>query len=99
MKQQTFSEALATEGTEFTERFFLLPSTRQPLLHPGYVQMGKNLRLCVLCDLCGRTLLVRGCPKGQWRSKLAVGVAIGIEGPWDGIRPRETGSSTAWLRC
>ena len=29
MMERVFSEALATEGTEFTERFFLLPSTRQ----------------------------------------------------------------------
>ena len=33
-----FSEGLATEGTEFTGRFFLLPLTGQPLLQPGYVE-------------------------------------------------------------
>ncbi|MGI6302839.1 MAG: hypothetical protein ACOX52_17530 [Verrucomicrobiota bacterium] len=59
-----FSEGLATEGTEFTERFFLLPLTRQPLLQPGCVEMGKNARLCVLGDLCGRTFLTSGRPKG-----------------------------------
>ncbi len=57
MMERAFSEALATEGTEFTERFSLSPSTRQPLLQPGCVEMGKNVRLCVLGDLCGRTFL------------------------------------------
>ena len=63
MKERAFSEALATEGTEFTERFSLSPSTRQPLLQPGCVEMGKNVRLCVLGDLCGRTFLTSGRPK------------------------------------
>ena len=45
MMERVFSEALATEGTEFTERFFFLPSTGGPLLQPGYVQMGKEDRL------------------------------------------------------
>ena len=71
MKQQTFSEALATKGTEFTEKLFLSPSTRQPLLQPGYVEMGKNAHLCVLCDLCGRTSLISGRPNRS-RSKLGV---------------------------
>ena len=63
MMERAFSEALATEGTEFTERFALSPSTRQPLLQPGCVEMGKNVRLCVLGDLCGRTFLTSGRPK------------------------------------
>ena len=55
--------SFATEGTEFTERFFLLPSAGRSALQPGAYQMGKGLRLCVLCDLCGRNLLTRGRPK------------------------------------
>jgi len=42
MKQQTFSEALATEGTEFTEKLFLSPSTRQPLLQPRAQSSQRN---------------------------------------------------------
>jgi hypothetical protein len=42
------------QRAEFTERFFLLPLTRQPPLHLGCFQMGKDLRLSVLGDLCGR---------------------------------------------
>ncbi|MGI6302855.1 MAG: hypothetical protein ACOX52_17610 [Verrucomicrobiota bacterium] len=41
-----FSGALATEGTEFTEGFSLSPSTGQPLLQPGCVEMGKRAPLC-----------------------------------------------------
>jgi len=48
--------SFATEGTEFTERFFLLPSAGRS----SYYQMGNGLRLC---DLCGRNLLTRGRPK------------------------------------
>ena len=50
--------SFATEGTEFTERFFLLPSAGRS----SFYQMGNGLRLCVLCDLCGRNLLTRGRP-------------------------------------
>ncbi|HCF96274.1 MAG TPA: hypothetical protein DEW46_14545, partial [Verrucomicrobia bacterium] len=53
---------LATEATEGTERFSLLPSTRQPLPQPDNAQMEKDLRLSVLGDLCGRNLLTRGRP-------------------------------------
>ena len=55
--------ALATEDTEFTERFFLLPSTKRPALQQGAYQMGKDLFLCVLGDLCGNNFLTRGRPK------------------------------------
>jgi hypothetical protein len=63
VKERVLSGALATEGTEFTERFFLSPSTGQPLLQPGCVEIGKNVRLCVLGDLCGRTFLTSVRPK------------------------------------
>ena len=54
---------LATESTEFTERFFLLPSTRRSALQQGAYPMGRDLFLCVLGDLCGRNLLTKGRPK------------------------------------
>ena len=41
----------------------VFPSTRQPPLQPGFFQIGKDLRLCVLGDLCGRNLLTRARPK------------------------------------
>jgi hypothetical protein len=82
--ERAFSEALATEGTEFTERFALSPSTRQPLLQPGCVEMGKNVRLCVLGDLCGRTFLTSGRPKRsmakQDRGRLGRTTAENVEG-------------------
>jgi hypothetical protein len=82
-----FSEGLATEGTEFTERFFLLPMTRQPLLQPGCVEMGKK------CDSVFSVTSVAGLfspavvRKGRWRSKIgvAIGIGIGIERTRDGI--------------
>ncbi len=93
VKERAFSEALATEGTEFTGRFFLSPSTRHPLLQPGCVEMGKNVRLCVLGALCGRTFLTSGRSKRPWRSKLGVevGIGIGIERTRPGIRTGGTG--------
>ena len=81
--ERVFSEALATEGTEFTERFLLSPSTRQPLLQPGYVAMGKQVRLCVLGDLCGRNFLTSGRPKRSM-AKQAPGPDNAIH---DGINP------------
>ena len=89
MKEPAFSEALATEDTEFTERFSLSPSTRQPPLQAGCFEMGTGLRLCVLGDLCGKTFPIKRSPKGRWRSK--IGVGIGIVRTRDGIRTRETG--------
>ena len=94
--ERAFSEALATEGTEFTGRFSLSPSTRQPLLQPGCVEIGKNVRLCVLGALCGRTFLTSGRSKRPWRSKLGVGVGIGI-----GLRlvaSPDTSVFASWLR-
>jgi hypothetical protein len=68
--------SFATEGTEFTERFFLLPSAGRSALY----QMGNGLRLCVLCDLCGRNLLTRGRPKSsmakQDRGRGSVSVSV-----------------------
>ena len=66
-----FRMGLATEGTEFTERFFILPSTRQPSLHLGCFQMGKDLRLCDLGDLCGRNRFPSRPRFGQWSDRSA----------------------------
>jgi hypothetical protein len=41
----------------------ILPSTRQPPLQPDFFQIGKELCLCVLGDLCGKNLLTRARPK------------------------------------
>jgi hypothetical protein len=40
----------------------VFPSTRQPPLQPGFLQIRKDLRLCVLGDLCGRNFLTRARP-------------------------------------
>ncbi len=41
----------------------ILPSPRQPPLQPDFFQIGKELCLCVLGDLCGKNLLTRARPK------------------------------------
>ena len=53
----------------------VFPSTRQPPLQPGFFQIGKDLRLCVLGDLCGRNLLTRARPK------ISLGRNAGSPGP------------------
>ena len=68
-------ESLATEGTEFTERFFLVPSTIQPPLQPDFFQIGKDLYLCVLGDLCGKNRLTGARPK------ISLGRYAGSPGP------------------
>ena len=50
-----FSGFLATEGSEFTERFFLLPTRREAPTSAGVLQPGKELRLC------GGNFLTRCC--------------------------------------
>ena len=73
-----YGRRLATEDSEFTESFFLLPSTKQhpPAFQPGCFQMGKVLRLGVLGDRCGRTVLTSGRLKRQRRSKIGVGIEV-----------------------
>jgi len=72
---------LATEGTEFTERFIPLSSTRQA----GCFRWESSV---LSVTSVARHSSPESVRKGQWRSKLGGGVAIGIgiEWPWEGIR-------------
>jgi hypothetical protein len=73
-----YGRRLATEDSEFTESFFLLPSTKQhpPAFQPGCFQMGKVLRLGVLGDRCGRTVLTSGRPKRKRRNKIGISIEV-----------------------
>jgi hypothetical protein len=77
-----FSEGLATEGTEFTERFFLLPSRRQPLLQPGYVEMEKTCASVFSVTSVAGLFSAAVVRKGRWRSAIGVAIGIGIGIEW-----------------